>query len=96
MSTESHTPAANGSTLLRWLPLLLVALGIYLHRAHGSDGLLGILCGLALIAQVLVTARRPVDSLSPVGRLVMHWKGILIALGVLAVVGGTLDAAGAW
>lgn len=93
--TSANTPAANDSTLLRWLPIILfIALGSHLHRVHGSDGILGIPFGLMLISQVLVTVRRPVDSLSPVGTFVVRWKRTFIALGALAVVGGTLDAAG--
>jgi uncharacterized membrane protein (GlpM family) len=103
MSAENQTiagnapPAWKSSTLIRWLPtLLLIALGFYLHYTHRSDGIIGILAGLALIAHVLVSTRRSVDSLSPVGRFVARWKGILMVLGVFAVVGGALDAAGLW
>lgn len=93
---DKGVSAASGSTLLRWTPVLLIALGILLHRTQGSDGVLGVICGPAVIYHALITARRPAESLSVPGRFMVRWKGLLVAMGVVATIGGALDAVGLW
>lgn len=100
--TEKHSDKPNtttsipASTLLHWLQiLLLIALGVHLHRTQGNDGIVGIIVGACLVALPIVNARTPAESRTPAGRFIVAHRRWVFAIGVLVIILGALDTAGA-